>query len=226
MKLQLPNVTLFCLDCEKVNRAIRVLEHCRSLCDFGAIQYMTSLTPTYPHTPIPEIRGRDGNRTEGLVLYSEFMLRESYRHIQTSHFLTVQHDGWVLHPDRWDPAWLEYDYIGPLYVQYPKVGSGGFSLRSRRIMELVSTMAPAYTPGRMWEDGVISLDLRHALENKGCRFPAPEVAAQFAYGGNAHAYQSKPFGFHGFYALDTLLGGTGADIARNPDLQLRKPDEE
>ena len=33
-------------------------------------------------------------------------------HIQTSHCLLIQSDGFVLFPDKWDDSWLDYDYIG------------------------------------------------------------------------------------------------------------------
>ena len=215
----LPEVTLFCLDCEDAERAARVMRHCESLCSFGGSALLTSEQTDYPHVKVAKIGS--GDRVEGLMLYSEFMLREAYKHVATSHVLTVQHDGWVLNAESWDPAWLEFDYIGPLFIQVGEVGSGGFSFRSRRLMEWVAKNLPPFNGmkgynGYVWEDGVICYALRQKLEAAGFLFAPPEIAARFAFGGNPTHYCPEPFGFHGFYALDTLLGGTGENIPRTP----------
>jgi hypothetical protein len=221
MRLLIPDVTLLCVDCEEVDRAVRVITHCRSLCDFGRVSYLTSEESPYPYHRIPKI-GACGNRVIGLTEYSDFMLRKAHHYCTTSHMLTVQHDGWILNADAWDPSWLEYDYMGPLFVQTPENGSGGFSLRSNRLMKRVAEITPQFAnnsfgdTGYVWEDGVIVYGLRKQLDAEGFKFAPPEVAAHFAYGGNPAHFCDKPFGFHGFYALDTLLGGTGESIIRTP----------
>lgn len=220
MKLQLPQVTLICFDCENVYRAIRVLEHCKSLCDFGAVKFLTSEPCDYPHVEVEPIKGP--NRVEGLVKYSDFCLRKLHTYVDTSHLMIVQHDGWILNTAAWRPEFLTYDYIGPLFLQEPKNGSGGFSLRTKRLMATVAEILPPYerysygSTGYCWEDGVIALGLRPKLEQMGLRFAPAQLAAQWAYGGNKTHYCGQPFGFHGFYALDTLLGGTGEPIPRTP----------
>lgn len=221
MPLKLPDVTLFCLDCEDVHRAIRVIEHSRDLVAFGGCSFLTSEEAPYMYHRIPRIDG-GGNRVQGLVEYSEFMLRHAHEYCKTSHMLTIQHDGWVLHEDAWDPSWLQYDYIGPLFLENPHNGSGGFSLRSQRLMKRVAEICPPLVDGIflgtgfVWEDGVIVYGLRKQLDAEGFRFAPPEVAARFAYGGNPAHFCSRPFGFHGFYALDTLLGGAGTAVIRIP----------
>jgi hypothetical protein len=235
MKLQLPNVTLFCFDCVNASRAVKVIEHCKSLVDFGAVKYLTSLPINYPHETVAEIRG--ATQVEGLVGYSCFMLTELGKYCPTSHMLTVQHDGWIVNPTSWEPSFLQYDYIGPLFVQdygaNGLVGSGGFSLRSRKLMDTVLCILPEFANG-LWgktgyafEDGLICIGLRQQLEALGIRFAPSAVAARFAYGGNQAHYCDKPFGFHGFYALDTLLGGNGDATPRNPDntVKLYDPTE-
>jgi hypothetical protein len=225
-KLQLPSVTLFCADCVDVERAIRVLEHCKSLIDFGAVKFLTSLPTDYPHVEIPAIRSIND--------YSAFLLKEAWKYVDTEHLLTVQWDGWVLHPEKWKESWLHYDYIGPLYLQEDhvneqSVGSGGFSFRSLKLTKMVADLLPpwdgkaSYTSHdrkNFWghEDGVITKHLRQALTQRGFKFAPPHEAAQFAYGGNPNRsyYYSVPFGFHGFYAIDELNGGTGDPSPRNP----------
>jgi len=221
MKLNLPEVTLVCVDCEFVHRSVDVLDHCETMVDFAKTKLFTSLETSREHIEIRRIG--HGDRVEGLIDYSRFMLNELVPHLDTSHFLVVQHDGWVLNPETWDPAWLQYDYIGPLFLQEDRVGSGGFSMRSKKLHEWLHVNARfdgQYFNGTdyVWEDGVIACGLRKKIEAAGFKFPPMEEAARFAYGGNKTHYCPEPFGFHGFYALDTLIGGGGEPIARNPQL--------
>lgn len=197
-KLQLPTVTLICIDCIDANRAVKVLERCKEKVDFGAVKLLTSNPTDYKHavkiTPL-----------NSLVAYSIFMLTRVYKYIDTDHVLIVQRDGWILNADAWDEKWLDLDYIGPLFVQYDKVGSGGFSLRSKKIMEQISKVIPSWNGSQemadkmqkglgYYEDGVLCLsNLFHLF-----RFATLEQAANFAQGGNRNPayFREKPFGFH------------------------------
>lgn len=197
MKLQLPTVTLMCIDCVNAERAIRVLEHCKSKVDFGAVKLLTSIPVEYEHRiAIPALNS--------LIAYSVFMLTKVREYIDTNHVLIVQRDGWILNASAWDPKWLDLDYIGPLFMQYDRVGSGGFSLRSKRLMMEVARTMPSWDGTQSgaetiqrdlgyYEDGVISF---------GRRVPAtiavPQQAADFAQGGNRNPlyFRGRPFGFH------------------------------
>ena len=196
MKLQLPSVTLLIVDSVNAKGAINVLEHCKNLCDFGAVKLLTDQEIDYEHkVTIPKLNS--------LVAYSIFMLTKCKDYFDTDHVLIVQRDGFILNPESWNPAWLEYDYIAPLFVQVDKVGSGGFSLRSKKCMEDIAKITPEWDWSQSeadriqnimnyYEDGVISysgLDFKFA--------PLVE-AAKFAAGGNPNLkyYIEKPFGFH------------------------------
>lgn len=188
--ISLPTVTLMCVDCVDPDRAQKVLNHCASMVQFGAVKLIT--TPD-----IPPLRS--------LVAYSVFMLTKAHEHIDTDHVLIVQRDGWVLNASSWRDEWLSLDYTGPLFVQYDKVGSGGFSLRSRRLMRYMASILPKWdgteehaqaiqrTLG-YYEDGVISLSPRSAR----FKIATPQQAADFAQGGNRNPeyFRSRPFGFH------------------------------
>jgi hypothetical protein len=207
-KLELPNVTAVCADCVDANRAIHVVERCKTLCNFAEIKLLTSLETEYPHTVIRPLNSIND--------YSAFILKCITEYVNTSHMLIVQHDGWVLNPGTWDESWLQYDYIGPLYIQETEVndwsvGSGGFSLRSKALMAAVAELLPPWDGSASWsgpdgknswghEDGIVSKSLRGALMNRGFKFAPPDVAVKFADGGNAHYPRCRqPFGFHGFW---------------------------
>lgn len=197
MKPNLKDVTLMCADCVNLDRAINVLERCKSLCDFGAVKFLTHFETGYEHkVAIPKL--------ENLNSYSVFMLAELWKHIDTSHVLVVQGDGFIINPQSWDDKWLEYDYIGPLFVQYDIVGSGGFSMRSKNIMAEAGdrvkwdgTIAHANRITELlgaYEDGFLSMHI-----NRLFKIAPLEEAAKFAQGGNKGGkyYVERPFGFHG-----------------------------
>lgn len=200
MKLQLPSVTLICIDCVNANRAIKVLERCKGLADFGDVKLLTHIPINYEH----KIKIKPLNT---LVSYSIFMLTKVHEYIDTPNLLVVQRDGWILNPESFNPAWLDLDFIGPLFIQYPKVGSGGFSLRSKRVMQETAKVVPEWDWSQknadeiqdqmgFYEDGVICLSKRLSPDYK---IASLEDACQFAQGGNREPeyYRHKPFGFHG-----------------------------
>lgn len=198
MKLSLPSVTLMAIDCIDANRAINVLEHCKKMADFGAVKLLTHIPVQYQH----RVRIKPLN---SLIAYSIFMLTKVHEFIETDHVLIVQRDGWILNPESFNPAWLDLDFIGPIFVQYDKVGSGGFSLRSKRLMQNVAYNTPEWnwtqkqaeeiqeTRG-YYEDGVI------CLSNLYSKFKIANIeqSAQFAQGGNRNPqyFRDRPFGFH------------------------------
>ncbi len=200
MKLQLPNITLMCVDGVDAKRAANVIEHCKTKADFGAIKLLT-------HLPVDNQHRVEIMPLKSLVAYSIWCLTEMHKHFDTSHVLIVQRDGWILNPLSWDNKWFGYDYIGPLFVQHDDVGSGGFSMRSKRIMQAAADRIGVWdgteqmaqwlqvNKARSYEDGVLSLNMR----GMGFVFAPKEEAAKFAQGGNRNMdyYQPYPFGFHG-----------------------------
>lgn len=203
MKLQLPSVTLIIVDCINAQRAANVLEICKRKVDFGAVKLLT-------HIPIENEHRIKIKPLNSLIAYSVFMLTKFHEYIDTEHCLIVQRDGWILNPESFDHSWLELDFIGPIFMQYDKVGSGGFSLRSKKIMEAVAKEVPEWNWTQKqaeeiqdslgyYEDGIICLSNRLS----GFKIANLEQAANFAPGGNRNPeyFRSKPFGFHRSHEL-------------------------
>lgn len=130
-------------------------------------------------------------------------------YIDTSHVLIIHADGYIQNPSAWDNDWLQYDYIGARWQYHDgyAVGNGGFSLRSRKLLEIISKLnLNNFHP----EDCIISRQLRPMLEQQyGIKFAPVEVADKFsieAYGDimtdsngiKANRYCGQ-FGFHGYY---------------------------
>lgn len=211
--IDFPSTTLLCIDCLNVDRAIKVVERCKRLCNFAAIKLLTSLPTDYEHKV--EIM-----HLPTLVAYSIFMLKKAHEYINTKHLLIVQRDGWILNPQSWDNNWLQYDYAGALFNQYDLMGVGGFSFRSKALMESVSTKYPYWDGSEsetnriqqivgQYEDGSIAIGLRKQLQKEGFKYMPIEEAGKFCGGGNPNPkyYHSHPFGFHGGYrAIDQVTG--------------------
>lgn len=198
-KLQLPTTTLLIADCVNANRAIKVLEHCKSLADFGAVKLLTHIPIDYLH----RVKIRPLN---SLIAYSIFMLTKAHEYVDTQHCLIVQRDGWILNPQSFNPEWLKLDFIGPIFVQYDKVGSGGFSLRSKKLMQATAERTPKWDWTQKqaleiqstldyYEDGVICLSGKFS----DFKIASLEQAAMWAQGGNRNPkyYRSNSFGYHG-----------------------------
>jgi hypothetical protein len=192
----LPEVTLLTVTDVALAATAHALELSqRGLC-FGEVLFLSDRPPP-PGTraewrPIPPLGSRAG--------YSRFMLHQLAAHLTTPHALCVQWDGYVLDSTRWDSAFLDYDYIGapwPQFADGPRVGNGGFSLRSRRLIEACAVLPISEEP----EDIAICRTHRRLLEERfGLRFAPEEVARRFAY--ERMIPTGDEFGFHG--ALNML----------------------
>lgn len=137
--------------------------------------------------------------------YSRFLLSKLADHIRTDHCLIVQWDGFVLDSRQWDPAFLQFDYIGAPWPQFADghdVGNGGFSLRSRRLLE--ACRSPGFTVSHP-EDVAIGRVNRDFLEREhAIRFADRETAARFAF--ERSVPPGPTFGFHGAFNMIPLLG--------------------
>ena len=199
--LQLPEVTLVCVDTRDPMLALPVLQRCMRLARFAEVLLFTDAARL---TSVPAgIRIIDV-QIDSVPAYSQFMLRGLLPHVQSSHLLVVQWDGFIVDADAWDPAFLQYDYIGALIRDAAPgraVGNGGFSLRSRRLLQAL--LDPEITPTHP-EDLCICDQHRSRLEDvHGIRFAPPELAARFAF---ERIEPSGPtFGFHGLFNFDRVL---------------------
>jgi len=177
MKIPLPDVTLVIVDCVDYARARMSFEHNMSICDFGDAKLLTDADINDPFVHrIPSIRS--------IEHYSRFMIEELTHHFDTPHVLVAQWDGFIWNPALWSDEFLNYDYVGApwpsqiLQKGVPKnftVGNGGFSLRSKRLQDFLSTEKGLIPHAA--EDVVIGQLNRAYLECMGFRF-APEVLAR------------------------------------------------
>ena len=193
----LGRVTLACIDTVNHALALRALALSRNRLQFARTLFLTDAIPSavsVPEgievTPIEALASRDD--------YSRFVLKALLPHVATTHVLLVQWDGYVVNPESFDDAFLDTDYIGAKWYWYDdgmRVGNGGFSLRSRRLLQALQD--PRITLDEA-EDITICRSYRPLLErDHAIRFAGEELADRFAF---EAAYPAGwPFGFHGLY---------------------------
>ncbi len=149
---------------------------------------------------------------EGLRDYNALMLDRLGAWTRCDAYLVVQWDGFAVDGRRWQEGFLDYDYIGAPWTHLGGVvGAGGFSLRSRRLIEAVHRLRRHESVADVdtAEDLQICLRYRRELEAAGLRFADPRVAAEFAFERPASSSSSPAdipsFGFHGAFNLPLAL---------------------
>lgn len=191
--LKLSDTTLLCIDTENHVLAQTALLQCATACAFDRVVYLSDVDWNIPGADFVGIAAIHSLRD-----YNHLILKEIAGTVDTGRVLIVQYDGFILHPERWDEAFAAFDYIGAPWPMHPDqpVGNGGFSLRSRRLLEALGD--PAY-PSSLpeGEDELICRRFRDDLERRhGIRFAPPDLALRFS-----HEVDPPPpggsFGFHG-----------------------------
>jgi hypothetical protein len=200
-RLALPQVTLCAVTSVNVKATVRALEASLAQVSFAACRLFTDAVVDSAHPAIEVVPIR---RLASSAAYSRFLLDELVDHVATPHCMVAQWDGHVLDARRWRAEFLDYDYIGASWPQFDDghdVGNGGFSLRSRRLMELCREPGfDAHHP----EDIAIGRDNRAWLEGRGLRFAPRALADLFAAERAGDLAQS--FGYHGVFNMPRAIG--------------------
>ena len=133
--------------------------------------------------------------------YCEFLLKHAWKFVKTEFFIVLQYDGFVLNGDCFSENFLKYDYIGAPWPHFDfhKVGNGGFSLRSRRLMQAVETLL-TQQDFLIPEDIVICRKYRRQLErDTAIKFAPVSIAEHFSQ--ELSVRNHPTFGFHGYTLL-------------------------
>ena len=203
-KLSLPSVTLVVVTSVALSASMRALVESLRLVQFGQAIWLSD-QPKPSGSPTG-IVWQKIERLDSRAAYSRFMLSGLAEHITTSHVLIVQWDGYVLDPACWSNEFLDYDYIGAPWPQFHdahRVGNGGFSLRSVRLLEACRDLPRDSGEA---EDIAICRTHRAWLEQShGMRFAPEPVARRFSY--ERTPATGEEFGFHGVFNLARIMPG-------------------
>ena len=181
MKLVLPNVELVCVENRNIYLAEKAIHETTKNIRFKNVLFFKQLNI---------------NSNEE---YSYFIMKELNNYITADYCMIIQWDGYVLNSHLWTNDFLKFDYIGAPWdwFKYYKVGNGGFSIRSKKLMNELQNEFYMFTHP---EDRLIGCLYRTHLENKGFTFADLETASKFSFE-TPNSYQKvftgkDTFGFH------------------------------
>lgn len=195
-KLKLPDVTLVAIDTNPA-LAIRALQKSMEHIDFAEVILFTTDWDT---------EEPDGIRVQKISTqpsnwpnwYCEFLLRILSHFIRTTHLLKVEWDGYVVNADAWCHDFLNYDYIGAPWDWHKddnKIGNGGFSLRSKRLLETTASLN--YNKPVLLDDVFIGRTIRDWLvDYHDIKIAPVHIAKRFSH---ERLAPESPFGFHGLF---------------------------
>ena len=212
MVLELKEVTLVCLDTRNIEVALHSMSSSLSHAQFGESILFTSKAlcseDVINEAKIHGIKLEFIPELKSITEYSYFILAKLDKYISTKFCLITQWDSWVIERKFWDSDFLNYDYIGAIWPHYSenKIGNGGFSLRSKRLLEstrnYIVSMPDFSSP--LIEDDYICRERRNIFEEKyQIKFPTNEIANRFSVERNGVPLRS--FGFHGMFHFNFVI---------------------
>jgi hypothetical protein len=210
MKLNLKDVTLCAISSVSIENTLKALKYSMKDINFAEVKFITDHKMNEPDIEWIECEKLD------YAGYNLFNVNELHKHINTKFVLKIHADGFVLHADKWRDEFLEYDYIGALWANNPemgwvderRVGNGGFTLRSKGLIEAASkyNFPDRLRTTTQWnEDGYFCITYRHLFQEKGFKYAPIDVAKYFSHEGWCPEINGiYPFGFHGKHHTNCL----------------------
>jgi hypothetical protein len=223
--LNLDSVTIVSINTRDPEQSVKAIEYSTQYIKF-AKQLLISNTqhPDIETAIIPDITS--------LQSYNHFCIKELHKYIDTDHCLVVQPDGFVVNPLMWIDSFLNYDYIGApwnkmlsqraltLYSNYNYeyftdinnvpiiVGNGGFSLRSKKLLNTLKDITDYNY--NIPEDVFISATKREFLKEQGIKYAPVSIARRFSLehpidNDEKNAILDGHFGFHGTHDFKVSL---------------------
>lgn len=204
MKLELKNVTLCAVTSIELEETIKALKYCMNGINFGDVKLISD-----QEVKIDGIKWEPCKNID-YAGYSIYIVNDLHKHIDTEYALVINYDGFVVNPEMWRDEFLDYDYIGapwpmipsrPDWVGNGRVGNGGFSLRSKKILEAASkyNFSNRFQEYSYYnEDGYFCTTHKHVFMEVGCKFAPLDLAIYFSHELDCPEIEGiKPFGFHG-----------------------------
>jgi tetratricopeptide (TPR) repeat protein len=206
-RVVMEDTTLCIVDCANHALAQRALRLSMAACAFPQVKFLSDRefrAPDVSSVLIDPIRSP--------AEYSRFMMKGLLRHIDTGYVLVIQWDGYLVNPAAWSEEFLLFDYVGARWDNskhrreaHHNVGNGGFSLRSRALLQALQD--PAIEPFHP-EDVAICRKHRNYLEERhGITFAPDAVADRFSF--EHLETPGLPFGFHGVTNIARFVAAPG-----------------
>lgn len=235
-KLNLKNITLILIDGVNPENALKSILYSIKNINFNKVKLLTYRKPKYFNYYKHLI---EYIKIDKLTYYEYnwFKLKKLSDYIDTEYCLTIETDGFILNYDQWNDEFLNYDYIGAPWpkdlinkVEYlnenNRVGNSGFSLRSKKLIELSKLIPDNEKNNNPLEDVLICRKYRNIFLDNNIKFSPPELAIKFSLeiiNDDIYNKNLKPFGFHKSYDYKKILNNVNLskpyDILNNEILK-------
>lgn len=207
LTINLPDVTLLAISSIMIPETIQAMQVSMENLKFADAKFISHEEPeglpkTIKYEYCPKINSSGD--------FDVYAFEELGKHIESSHMLMVQYHAFVLRPWMWDNDWLKYDFIGAPWYESPwfvslttgemiRVGNGGFSLRSKKLLDLPKKLGVHTISDRGYtnDDGLINNHYRELFKANGIVYPDVYVAARFSHENDVPENKGvQTFGFH------------------------------
>ncbi len=191
---ELPNVTLIAIAGSQHGETLAAIYKCLEQIKPAKALMLTNIDTSANGIEVINVGG-----LKSWEAYNRFCIKELNKYFNTSHCLLVQWDGYILNGELWDDKFLEYDYIGAKWLDIGKpynVGNGGFSLRSQKLQDILSTDENIITTCPE-DTSIAKVYGQYLMDKYGIKFAPEDVADKFSFELNQPL--NKTFGFHGFH---------------------------
>ncbi|MBW4425772.1 MAG: hypothetical protein KME50_15295 [Nostoc desertorum CM1-VF14] len=228
-KINLQNTTLVTISSVDIELTLLSLVISNLNATFNRVLFFTfeeidqrylKLFPQLEVIKIPPIRS--------LVEYSRFVIKELNSFIDTEFCLVTQGDGFIINPQLWSEEFLNYDYIAAPWRKQThlvnsqgktvdildftknRVGNGGFSLRSKKLLEVSSQLDfDNLKTSSLSEDLIICHYFHDWFKDQDIKFAPLEIAVKFSFEQPIEELDNfsweNTFGFHGKTSLIPVL---------------------
>lgn len=189
--IKLDRITCVSIDCYFYGASVSSLKKSMAQCEFKRVIFFTDIPIKIEGVEVIQIP-TISSKPE----YSQFVIKELWKYIETDFVLITQHDGWVLRGESWDDDFYNYDGIGSawLYTDQRNNFNGGFCMMSKKLLSILGTddAIEIVSP----DDEIIGrLYRNYLIEKHGIIFPDDDTCDKFAFELRCPVYNT--FGFHG-----------------------------
>lgn len=202
LRTWLPHVTLVCVETQMHDLATLAINDAISKVKFGHVLIHTDKPEAIP---VPGAEYRIVPNWPDKIAMGAFYYTEAAAPITTSHALLMEWDAGIRDVAMWDPAFLDYDYIGAPWPGRQwggwdptggfTVGNGGFALVSKRLADYVFENRHRFNINT--DIGLCRAHRGEFERTLGAKWAPEEVAYRFAFECGPPEQAVKPsFGYH------------------------------
>lgn len=206
----LDNTTLCIIDCKYHKESAKSIIYCSSMCDFKFAKKIFISDIYQDILKKYNINYINIEKIKSKREYDFFVIKKLSSLIDTDYLLIIQHDGVIYNTSAWNDNFFKFDYIGAPWPKSPKninnVGNGGFSLRSKKLMDKVSVSFKedfCLEP----EDVTISETMYHEMIENNFKYADCITASNFSSELKCSFSNEESFGFH-LAGMDHLVNKT------------------